>query len=225
MLCNPFPLSLASLSITEESSTPATTGDGTTSTTPDCTLDPKLIDCGNVSVLSFCEVPYTFTPKYNAPNGCSATVTPIDSKKCTACNKDGNIFERDSDECEIQIDGDNVTISEVAGDDDYVQIFFNVSDGTSTINAMCTFCIDEEPSDPDGRQLKTKGCGKGGKGRRRAFGTRKESYTQSSEQEETNLRGLKSTKKVKKKGKKVRSFTCPSNWTAYTSLPECPAEE
>jgi hypothetical protein len=113
-----------------------------------------------------------------------------------------------------------VTISEVAGDDDYVQVFFNVSDGTSTIRATCTFCIDEEPSEQDAskRQLDTKGCGKGTNGRRnRALGSRKESYSHPPEQGEMNQRGLKSTKGV--------PFTCPSNWTASTSSPECPIPE
>jgi hypothetical protein len=105
---------------------------------------------------------------------------------------------------------------EVAGDDDYVQVCFNVSNGTSTITATFMFCINEEPSEQDTSkcQLDIKGCRKSTKGRRnRALGSRKESYPHPPEQVliEMNLHGLKSMKGV--------SFTCPSNWTASTSSP------
>jgi hypothetical protein len=77
-------------------------------------LDPELIEWGNVSILLSCDIPYTFVPMYNAPNGCPVIITHIESKKCTACNKEGNIFGRDdSDKCDIEYDEferGNVTI-------------------------------------------------------------------------------------------------------------------
>jgi hypothetical protein len=48
----------------------------------DVALDPEVIDCRNISILSICEIPYTFTPMYKAPNGCPVIITPIESKNC-----------------------------------------------------------------------------------------------------------------------------------------------
>ena len=102
----------------------------------------------------------------------------------------------------------SVTIADVAGHDDYVEVFATITDGPgSTVDATCTFCFDK----PEGK----------GKCSDRRLRRHRGTKGRNSARSEGDRRRLKGSKK----DPKSKKFTCPIDWDAPTSVAFCPVED